>query len=65
MELVIFDCDGVLVNSEAIYISAEMDFLRSAGLSYTRRDYVRTYTGMQPKAWRLKLAGTKIESRPF
>lgn len=56
MELVIFDCDGVLVNSEAIYIAAEMDFLESAGLSYTRRDYVKTYTGMQPNAWRLKLA---------
>ena len=61
MKLVIFDCDGVLVNSEEICITAEMDFLKLAGLSYTRRDYMKTYTGMSPNAWQLKLTAEAQE----
>lgn len=61
MKLVIFDCDGVLVNSEAICVTAELDFLKQAGLSYSRRDYMKTFTGMPPDAWQRKLAATARE----
>ena len=54
--LVIFDCDGVLVNSEAIYIQAELDHLAAAGLKFDRRDYMTTFTGMPMDAWEAKLA---------
>ena len=53
--LVIFDCDGVLVNSEAIYIQAELDHLAEAGLTFDRRDYMTTFTGMPMDAWERKL----------
>ncbi|RED52098.1 HAD family hydrolase [Aestuariispira insulae] len=53
--LVIFDCDGVLVNSEAIYIQAELDHLAAAGLNFDRRDYMTAFTGMPMDAWERKL----------
>ena len=56
MKLVIFDCDGVLVNSEAILIPAELKFLKNAGLAYERRQYMKDFTGMPYDAWQLKLA---------
>jgi HAD superfamily hydrolase (TIGR01509 family) len=56
MKLVIFDCDGVLINSEVIFIAAELKFLKEAGLEYERRQYMKDYTGMPYDAWRLKLA---------
>lgn len=52
----IFDCDGVLLDSEAIYIAAELDFLKQAGLDYERRDYMKTFTGMPHNEWQLKLS---------
>ena len=46
MSLVIFDCDGVLVESEAIYLFVEMEFLAEVGLSVDRKDYIRQFMGM-------------------
>ena len=51
MSLVIFDCDGVLVESEAIYLFVEMEFLAEVGLSVDRKDYIRQFMGMPPDAW--------------
>jgi len=44
-EALIFDCDGVLVNSEEIAQAIELEHLASFGLHYERSTFVRRYTG--------------------
>ncbi|NKC01222.1 MAG: HAD-IA family hydrolase [Pseudomonadales bacterium] len=56
MTLLIFDCDGVLVESEAILITAELEFLGRHGVVFERSDYVRTYMGMAPREWKERLS---------
>lgn len=54
-DLVIFDCDGVLVDSEAIYITAELEFLAQAGVRFERRAYVQQFMGLGPRDWQARL----------
>lgn len=61
MELVIFDCDGVLIDSERIYIDSEIEFLSNAGLQFETRAYMEAFMGLAPDAWREKLATTAQE----
>lgn len=63
MALIIFDCDGVLVESEAIYIATELEFLNRAGLVFERDDYVRNYMGMATDEWRDSLSEVSMERR--
>lgn len=42
----IFDCDGVLVNSEVIIHEVEREFLDRLGLHYDNEHFVRTFTGL-------------------
>ena len=56
MALVIFDCDGVLVDSEAILIGVELEFLASAGLEFERGDYLRKFLGLPDPAWQEQLS---------
>ncbi|MEQ1943457.1 HAD family hydrolase [Mesorhizobium sp. VNQ89] len=44
-KLVIFDCDGVLVDSEPISVSVLVDHLRKAGLSLNESDAYRLFLG--------------------
>lgn len=53
--MLIFDCDGVLVDSEAIYVDAELRFLAEAGVRYERAAYVRQFMGLAPDDWRRQL----------
>jgi HAD superfamily hydrolase (TIGR01509 family) len=55
MKLIIFDCDGVLVNSEEIYIAAELEFLAGVGAVFERNTYMRSFMGLSPSMWREKL----------
>jgi len=59
--LVIFDCDGVLVDSEVIYIEAELAFLARAGLSIDRDAYMQDFMGLAPESWRQKLEVLALE----
>lgn len=43
---ILFDCDGVLVDSEAIYMDIERAHLSRLGLTYSRRDYQERFTGL-------------------
>ena len=61
MTLVIFDCDGVLVDSEAIYIDAEIEFLNSHGLQFERDAYIREFMGVAPDEWEAKLSVSLTE----
>ena len=42
----IFDCDGVLVDSEAIVMRIEQAAIAEAGLSYSPQDYATRFTGL-------------------
>ena len=45
MKAVIFDCDGVLVDSELIYKSSERQFLENVGLTYEPAEFFRRFMG--------------------
>ncbi len=49
-ELVIWDCDGVLVDSEALLKQGEVDALREHGFQLTRDDCTRLFSGYSPEA---------------
>ncbi|PWG74053.1 hypothetical protein DF186_19885, partial [Enterococcus hirae] len=42
---IIFDCDGVLVNSEALVIDVERRFLADLGLVYDDVEYLTRFVG--------------------
>lgn len=48
-EAVIFDCDGVLVDSETLAIKGEREALTRLGLHYTPEEYVRRFVGMHDR----------------
>lgn len=55
--LLIFDCDGVLVDSEAIYLEVELAFLRDLGITIDWASYVREFMALGPAEWRIKYSG--------
>jgi HAD superfamily hydrolase (TIGR01509 family) len=62
VELIIFDCDGVLVDSEAVYVDAELQFLADAGVRFERTAYMRAFMGLAPDEWRKRL-GAEMQAR--
>ncbi len=50
-EAVIFDCDGVLVDSEVLAIRGERAVLETLGLVYSPQDYVRKFVGLHDRAF--------------
>lgn len=50
-EAVIFDCDGVLVDSEVLAIRGERAALAEFGLDYAPEDYVRRFVGLHDGAF--------------
>jgi HAD superfamily hydrolase (TIGR01509 family) len=44
-QAVIFDCDGVLVDSESLALEVELEILAECGLRYDRGDFVRRFMG--------------------
>jgi len=45
---IVFDCDGVMVDSEAIYVEVEMRRLADIGLAYAVSDYQQRFNGLRP-----------------
>lgn len=43
---ILFDCDGVLVDSEIIYIDVEREHLSRLGLTYSLQDYQQRFVGL-------------------
>lgn len=56
MSLIIFDCDGVLVESEAIIVTAELDLLDAAGLKLERTAYMRKFMGTPYETWKERVS---------
>ena len=48
---VIFDCDGVLVNSEEIALEVELALFAEIGLIYDRHEYMTRFLGTGEDAW--------------
>jgi HAD superfamily hydrolase (TIGR01509 family) len=51
MKLIIFDCDGVLVNSEALLVDLEMAFLKEHGISFSVDSYIERFMGIPVEDW--------------
>ena len=47
--LVIFDCDGVLVDLEALACQVDADLLTELGIPYTRDEIIRQFVGVSLK----------------
>lgn len=60
-DLVVFDCDGVLVDSEAIYIESELEHLASVGVRFERAEYMGRFMGLTPMVWEERIA-VEVES---
>lgn len=54
MKLIIFDCDGVLVDSEAILVDAELAFFRQYGVEIALDSYLDQFMGIPLDDWRAK-----------
>lgn len=51
IQAVIFDCDGVLVDSEIIAVEVERALLAEHGLHYEKPDFIARFMGMSDKAF--------------
>jgi len=51
IKAVIFDCDGVLVESEVIAHEVELEVLSAIGMHYDRHDFAIRFMGMSDKAF--------------
>lgn len=51
MKAVIFDCDGVLVDSEVIALEVELAMLAEHGLVFERDDYLLRFMGLSTDAY--------------
>lgn len=61
MKLVIFDCDGVLVDSEALIIDSEMAFFKQHGLEYSTESYLADFMGIPIEDWKEKTTALLVE----
>ncbi|WP_282610643.1 HAD family phosphatase [Pelagibius sp. Alg239-R121] len=64
---IIFDCDGVLVDSERIAIAVERDHLARIGLVYESADYLSRFVGLTNQDFYLALENDHraIHNRPL
>ncbi|MEL6790004.1 MAG: HAD family phosphatase [Pseudomonadota bacterium] len=58
---IIFDCDGVLVDSEALGLDDSVAFLKSRGFTWEAPDLIRIFTGYRDDIFRQKLEDAYIE----
>lgn len=59
--LIIFDCDGVLIDSEAIYLEIERAFLAKKGVDIDHGWYVTNFMALAQPLWRAKLSDLLVE----
>ncbi|MET0275692.1 MAG: HAD family hydrolase, partial [Acidimicrobiia bacterium] len=63
-ELVIFDCDGVLVDSERLIVKVEAQLCREHGWDLTEDDVIREFVGLSDDAMRARLSELIGEALP-
>lgn len=54
-DAVLFDCDGVLVDSEALGLDASAAYLRGQGLDWSPAELVREFTGLRDDVFATRL----------
>lgn len=59
IELTIFDCDGVLVDSELVAANIETDLLRQAGYEIATEQFIERFSGM---SWREILLAVEAQT---
>lgn len=59
--LMIFDCDGVLIDSEAIYLDEEFKFLGAKNIHVDKAWYVREFMALANEKWRAKFSNLIAE----
>jgi beta-phosphoglucomutase-like phosphatase (HAD superfamily) len=52
MELVIFDCDGVLVDSERLAVKVDVMVLGALGWSLTEAEVIERFVGLSNESYR-------------
>lgn len=62
MSAVIFDCDGVLVDSETLAVRGERQALQTFGLHYEPPEYVRRFVGLHDDAFFEQLRADHLET---
>lgn len=62
LEALIFDSDGVLVDSEAIHIAVEQELLAELGLKYDHSEYLSRFVGLSNADFYSELASDFSES---
>jgi HAD superfamily hydrolase (TIGR01509 family) len=55
-DLVIFDCDGVLVDSERLIVKVEAQICQERGWGLTEEDVIREFVGLSDSAMRARLS---------
>ncbi|MBV9332364.1 MAG: HAD-IA family hydrolase [Alphaproteobacteria bacterium] len=60
MDAILFDCDGVLVDSEILAVEVETAMLAEAGLTYELHDFKARFMGMSDRAF---FAALELDSR--
>jgi HAD superfamily hydrolase (TIGR01509 family) len=63
-DLVIFDCDGVLVDSERLVVRVEAEICRERGWDLTEEDVIREFVGLSDSAMRARLSELVGEELP-
>ncbi|GAB2931362.1 HAD family hydrolase [Nonomuraea fastidiosa] len=58
VELVIFDCDGVLVDSESISVRVGLAALRRLGRTMTEAEYIEKFVGATGDYWEQQIGPT-------
>lgn len=63
-DLVIFDCDGVLVDSERLVVKVEAQICQERGWDITEDDVIREFVGLSDEAMRARLSEMVGEDLP-
>jgi HAD superfamily hydrolase (TIGR01509 family) len=66
IDAILFDCDGVLVDSEIVGLHDSAAYLQGEGFSYTPEDLVRLFTGKRDDRFRAELLDSygRVLGRP-
>lgn len=63
-DLVIFDCDGVLVDSERLIVKVEAQICQERGWDLTEEDVIREFVGLSDDTMRARLSELVGEALP-
>jgi len=61
IEAILFDCDGVLVDSEILAVEVETQMLAELGLAYDPHEFKARFMGMSDKAFFAELNADSVE----